>query len=435
MAAHEQAHEQRHEPTGERRYDGGPGGGFSLLATLAADAAALSDELLTKELLAAEEDLAVIAARRAVLLAEVSNRHQGIPTEGAVGPFASPSASRWLAASTRRSQRSAGGVVNDALRLQLLPAVHEAFLNAQIRDHHVREILTAFNKDRDTVIAAEETIVEWAITYEWAEFVRRLRALLTLMDDADPADEALRRFERRGVRFIQLDSLVTMDVSTTPEVRAMFEAAINPLVAKLRDQDWAELVAAYGDDASWDKAVRNDTQRRHDALVQLVVSGAKQLDPDGAFTVNVVMDHETFERETERLVALDEEQPEPMDLDAALAAAESYRCSSLRGTSLASNLAMQMAITGHIRRVVITAPDAKVDVSKSRRFVRGLQRLGVRICHPRCVEPGCDAPSVDCEMDHVLPSSQGGQTETINAAPRCRWCHRWKTMKDVLGIS
>ncbi len=404
---------------------------FSYRASLAADDAELSDEVLAKRLLAIEDDLCFLQARRAMLMAEVESRHPGVPTADAVGPLASPSTSRWFAHETRRSQKMAGGIVNDGVRLAELPDVLEAFVTLRIRPHHVREILAAFRKQPDTVTAAQLAIVGWAQELDWADFTQRLQALLELMDDVDPAEAALRRFNKRGLHCTQVDDMATYLLTTTPEVRAVLDDAIAVMVKKLRDHDWAELVATYGDDASWDKAVRNDAQRRHDALFMLVTSGAVSLDPSGSFVVNVVLDHDTLMRETERLHS----DPEPMEIEEAVVAAERHRSCSMRGRPIPTVIAMRMAIAGHVRRILYTAPSTSFDISKKRRLYAGLLRLGIMLRHPRCVEPGCDAPSIDCEIDHITPSARGGSTVDINGAPRCRRCHQWKTMLEVLGLA
>ena len=44
-----------------------------------------------------------------------------------------------------------------------------------------------------------------------------------------------------------------------------------------------------------------------------------------------------------------------------------------------------------------------------------------------CVFPGCTRPAESCDLDHVVPHSQGGVTCPCNLAPCCRAHHRLKT--------
>ncbi|MDX1468534.1 MAG: DUF222 domain-containing protein [Acidimicrobiia bacterium] len=50
----------------------------------------------------------------------------------------------------------------------------------------------------------------------------------------------------------------------------------------------------------------------------------------------------------------------------------------------------------------------------------------VRASYPTCVYPGCRMPSVDCDLDHRRPRSEGGATCPCNLAPLCRRHHRAK---------
>ncbi len=49
---------------------------------------------------------------------------------------------------------------------------------------------------------------------------------------------------------------------------------------------------------------------------------------------------------------------------------------------------------------------------------------------PTCVEPGCDRPSVECELDHDKPWPHG-TTAPDNLAPRCRRHHKLKHARAV----
>ena len=46
---------------------------------------------------------------------------------------------------------------------------------------------------------------------------------------------------------------------------------------------------------------------------------------------------------------------------------------------------------------------------------------------PTCVYPGCGRSARTCDLDHITPYRQGGQTSSWNLAPLCRLHHRMKT--------
>ena len=54
-------------------------------------------------------------------------------------------------------------------------------------------------------------------------------------------------------------------------------------------------------------------------------------------------------------------------------------------------------------------------------------RERVILRNPTCVFPHCTRPSRDCDLDHLIPWAEGGQSTEENLAPVCRHHHRLKT--------
>ena len=52
-----------------------------------------------------------------------------------------------------------------------------------------------------------------------------------------------------------------------------------------------------------------------------------------------------------------------------------------------------------------------------------------------CVFPWCTRPAEKCDMDHVIPYTEGGQTASDNLAPLCRRHHRLKTHHSGWGYT
>lgn len=78
-------------------------------------------------------------------------------------------------------------------------------------------------------------------------------------------------------------------------------------------------------------------------------------------------------------------------------------------------------------------------VTTSRRPSREISRM-VQSHQPVCAFPGCRIPARDCDFDHLLPRSQGGETSTRNGGPKCRhdhilkdhgWTHRRHNGHDI----
>jgi hypothetical protein len=57
----------------------------------------------------------------------------------------------------------------------------------------------------------------------------------------------------------------------------------------------------------------------------------------------------------------------------------------------------------------------------------------VRAARPRCGFPGCRRRAPECDLDHVVPFSEGGPTAEDNLVPLCRFHHLVKTHLSFLA--
>ena len=73
----------------------------------------------------------------------------------------------------------------------------------------------------------------------------------------------------------------------------------------------------------------------------------------------------------------------------------------------------------------VTDPDSgqPIHTGTTRRRPAAGQRRYVEARNRTCIFPGCRMPAVDSDLDHRIPWSEGGATETCNLAPLCRHDH------------
>jgi hypothetical protein len=93
--------------------------------------------------------------------------------------------------------------------------------------------------------------------------------------------------------------------------------------------------------------------------------------------------------------------------------------------------ARALALGGTWRRLV-TEPLSGTVLDVGRKKYRPPADLA-RIIRERdrtCVRPGCSTRSSGCEIDHIIPASQGGSTSAANNASMCTFDHRHKTLGD-----
>ena len=174
-----------------------------------------------------------------------------------------------------------------------------------------------------------------------------------------------------------------------------FDAEHRRLEQRLYDHDLAELRATHGDDAPRSRMRRSSRQRRLDALVEMARRSARR-DVPGAeprLLVSVLVGLETLTGPV--LETFNRRQTiAPADLARVLDRAD-------------------------IERVVFDGPSRVIDMGRRQRLFKGAGRRAVQIRDRECFHPYCDHPSADCQIDHDIPWSHGGPTDTTNGRPGC----------------
>ena len=193
--------------------------------------------------------------------------------------------------------------------------------------------------------------------------------------------------------------------------------------------DWADTVAAHGDDACAALMPRTHAQRRFDAFHHIFLAAAST--PPAAQApepvVNIVVTLETLEAAVGHAAVG----------HAAVGHASSpchaapdplwSRSETTNGTLLAPNDILAAALIGHIRRVVVDSAGVIIDLGRKRRLFTGNQRQAVLMSSARCIWPGCDQSSGRCQADHLREWQHNGATNLANAAPLCSRHNRWKS--------
>jgi hypothetical protein len=159
--------------------------------------------------------------------------------------------------------------------------------------------------------------------------------------------------------------------------------------------DWAAARAEFGEGCGVDKLARTPGQRRADALVEMARRSAAR--PEGAVTprplITIVAGYHPFK---ETLLELAD------------------------GTPLSRDHLLPLLAEADIERIVFDSPSEVIDVGVRERFFTGALRRAIQVRDRCCQFPGCDVPADQCEVDHVLPYSQGGETKQSNGRLYCK---------------
>jgi hypothetical protein len=104
-----------------------------------------------------------------------------------------------------------------------------------------------------------------------------------------------------------------------------------------------------------------------------------------------------------------------------------HLCQTAAGTVIAPGLLVPFLSDAEIERIVYDPPNRRFEASWRRRFTGALRRI-VEIRDGHCQHPsGCDEPAGRCDIDHIVPHSDGGATCLCNGQLLC--AHHNRTTK------
>ena len=63
---------------------------------------------------------------------------------------------------------------------------------------------------------------------------------------------------------------------------------------------------------------------------------------------------------------------------------------------------------------IVFAPGKRVECSVTSRFFTGATRRAIEVRDQECTHPYCETPAERCQIDHIIPYSQGGETTQEN---------------------
>lgn len=209
---------------------------------------------------------------------------------------------------------------------------------------------------------------------------------------------------------------------------ALQAAEMAAVLQQARDDEFADDCDhrrdEHGDNAPNHPLARTAQQRSFDALHRIFMAyptapaDGKRPEPivniviDGATAGAVLHEHGL----TDTPAVFTDADPELVD----------RRCETSTGTVIHPDLALAAMLTGRVRRAVVDANSVVIDLGRSQRLFTGNARDAARLLVTRCSARGCDIPARSCDIDHLQPASEQGQTDQANATPLCGRHNRHK---------
>jgi len=339
----------------------------------------------------------------------------------------SRSAAAWLVSVGRERKTVAERRVTHGRALRGIPQVWAAFARGDIGADHVDLLVSARTGREDAFAADEDRLVGWAVEKRFVAFRRRVRYWC---DEVDPdgtderARDQLARSEWHASTSFQDETYVNGRLD--PVGGSIYRRELDRLYDWLFEQEWAEATARLGEgNVAVTDLARTPAQRRAAAQILMAErSGALPLGSKGTSTrpvLNVVMDWATFCAELVRLEGRRD-----------LGFPGERTCRLDDGSVVAPSTALSLGLAGELRRLVLDPDGVVLDFGQARRGFTGDLRTAVQLTHDWCGHPhGCDTPSWRCQIDHIIPFTDGGPTAAENGDPKCGPHNRWKERLDA----
>jgi hypothetical protein len=215
------------------------------------------------------------------------------------------------------------------------------------------------------------------------------------------------------------------------EMKEVFDRAVEAEAHK----DFETRRGEHGDDALAYPMSRSADQRRFDAMYAIfiasVVAPANGKRPEPL--VNIVIDTATSLEVLAKYGLIDLDVADSNLADLAKVDPASRRCATSTGVAVRPDVALQAMFAGSVRRVMVDAHDVVIDMGRTQRLFTGKARQAAQLLAVRCGFRGCDVAAEFCDVDHVNPWVDGGETDQANSMPLCGPHDRRKHRQQLRG--
>lgn len=319
---------------------------------------------------------------------------------------------QWMRDRLRCPGGEAAGITKLARQLRQLPMLSKHWAGGAVGASHARLICSARNeRTADHFDDAEAWFAEQALALDDRGLRRVVKEWkLRANPDDDPAADAER--DRDAHVSETFGGTVVADALLDPIRGAVYKAVFDRIVDELFEHDWAEARDRLGRTPTVDELERTHAQRRADALVEMA-------------------------KRAER-VDIAEEVAMPRPLITVLTGPDSLAggLATLWGSDTpltAQRLADLLRDDPDIERFVYDSESVPIRYNPKRRTFTGRLRRAIQVRDRRCTGRGCDAPGNRCQVDHIVPVDDHGETTPDNGRLACGPCNRARPRRRFDG--
>lgn len=305
----------------------------------------------------------------------------------------------WLQRRCHTSGRASRAQVRRAKRLRGMPVTSTALAGGEIDDQHVGVLSQLAASPRRVIaeafMAAEEMLVGFAKELEFGDFVAACRHWEDVVDPDGSEDQASDDVAARRLHVSEtFRGNVVIDGFLDPISGAVFTTALRRIENELFQADWAAAKEIHGDGTRGEHLARTAAQRRADALVEMAKRAA--IAPaDGSRPRPLFVFHVGYESSARRM------------------------CELANGTVVPPGQLVAHLADADFERIVWGPGDRIISLSKTARFFTGGLRRVIQHRDRRCTTEGCREPAENCDIDHIQPHTDGGETTQDNAQLKC----------------
>src|SRR5258706_2927393 len=304
------------------------------------------------------------------------------------------------------SDRTAAAELERARKLRTMPATAQALCDGKLSIDFADLLAQVNQPDVAHLFARDEVmLVDNVGSRRYRPAWRYLRYWLSAAEDeVDKAPSSVTRDGRHFAALRTFHGTVDLRGRLDPLDGAVLRTELRRIEEELFDADWAEARERFGPNATSEQLRRTPPQRQADALVEMARRSAAM--PDGA-------------RFTRPLLTI-------------LAGYGAYSkiCELADGTAITPAEVVPFLCACDIERIVFDGPSRVMEVGHRRLFTGALRRA-IEVRDRHCQHPsGCDVSAEDCQIDHIVPSSEGGLTTQTNGRCACRVHNRNRNSEE-----
>jgi hypothetical protein len=316
----------------------------------------------------------------------------------------------WLSTRCHLPQPVARAQLRRGRALPQLPVSAEAFSAGEIGVAQLDALAQAASGPGPGTAEAfardEALLVEHAKGLKFAPF-RSVLAYWTQLADPEGAQES--DLERRARRDVYLNKSINDmylgAMTLDPVSGAIVSKELVRLEEELFAQDWAKAKAELGRDPKLHELWRTSAQHRADAMVEMAIRSAS--------------------------APADAKRPEP--LFSVLVGWETLygRICELADGSVLSPTTLVPWMDGASFERIVFAPGRRVEVSVRSRFFTGATRRAIEVRdYLGCTHEYCEEPAENCQIDHIVPYTEGGETTQENGRVLCGFHNRLRNGRE-----